>query len=180
MNRKRIRLRYYDYRQTGVYFVTICTDRQRPTFGSIRDGDISLSPLGKLVVTRWVAIPVHARAVSLDLFVVMPNHIHGLLVVDGPGIHNESKRRPGELRGGSLGAVVGGFKASVTRLGRDQRIVGTEPVWQRGFWEHIVRDPEGLARIRRYIAENPSRWHCDPEYRHRSETDPFHRWIHDQ
>ena len=180
MKRKRIRLRYFDYRRTGIYFVTVCTHRRQPTLGKISDGKIQLSNLGELVEHRWSSIPNHAPNVDLDHFVVMPNHVHGLIGVDAPGVHSESKRRPGELRGGSVGAIVGGFKASVTRIGRIEGTVGADSVWQRGFWEHIVRGPEALERIRRYIAENPSRWHCDAENRNRRGEDPFDEWIASQ
>ena len=180
MKRKRIRLRYYDYRRTGIYFVTICTYCRRSTLGTIREGEMRLSRLGRTVASRWASIPKHVPNVELGQFVVMPNHVHGLIGVDAPRIHSESKRKPGELRSGSLGAIVGGFKASVTRIGRAEKIIGTEPIWQRGFWEHIVRGREALERIRRYIAENPSRWYCDVENRDRIRDDPFDSWISDQ
>ena len=180
MKRKRIRLRYYDYRRTGVYFVTICTHGRRSTLGTNRRGEMKLSPLGDLTEMRWRSIPDHSPNVSLDLFIVMPNHVHGLVAIQSESELSESRRSPGELRPRSLGAVVGGFKASVTRIGREDRIVGSEPVWQRGFWEHIVRGPEALERIRTYIIENPTRWHCDAENRDRSEKDPFDAWIAEQ
>ena len=180
MKRKRIRLRYFDYRRTGIYFVTVCTHGRKSTLGTIRDGETQLSRLGRLAASRWESIPKHAPNADLDHFVVMPNHVHGLIGIDTPGIHSESKRESGELRGGSLGAVVGGFKASVTRIGRADGIVSMEPVWQRGFWEHIVRGPEALERIRCYIVENPSRWYCDAENRERRGDDPFDAWIDEQ
>ncbi len=139
-----------------------------------------LSSLGFLAVSLWKSIPEHAPNAGLDLFVVMPNHVHGLICLEGTGIASESRRSRGELRRGSLGSVVGGFKASVTRIGRARGIVGPGPVWQRGFWEHIVRGPKALERIRRYITENPSRWYCDAENRDRRETDPFDEWIAEQ
>lgn len=180
MKRQRIRLRYFDYRRAAVYFVTVCTHRRRPTLGSIQGGSMQLSSLGHLAASLWKSIPEHAANASLDLFVIMPNHIHGLLCLDSIEIPWELPRSPGELRRGSLGSVVGGFKASVTRNGRACGIVGTNPVWQRGFWEHIVRGPEALERIRRYIVENPSRWYCDAENRDRRDTDPFDLWIVEQ
>ena len=180
MKRKRIRLRFYDYRRTGIYFVTICTHGHKSTFGTIRDGEIQLSRLGRLAASRWESIPEHAVNADLDQFVVMPNHVHGLLGIDAPGMHSGSKRRKGELRAGSLGAVVGGFKASVTRIGRSDGVVGEEPIWQRGFWEHIVRSPEALERIRRYIVENPSLWYCDAENCERRIDDPFDAWVIEQ
>lgn len=180
MKRKRIRLRYYDYRRTAVYFVTVCTHGRTVTLGTIRDGKPELTRLGILAASRWESIPDHEPKAVLDLFVVMPNHLHGLIGLDAPGVHSELKRKSGELRAGSLGAVVGGFKASVTRIGREEGVVGGDPVWQRGFWEHIVRGPKALERIRRYIIENPLRWYCDAENSERLREDPFDVWIAEQ
>jgi REP element-mobilizing transposase RayT len=178
--RKRIRLRYYDYRRTGLYFVTICTHDRRSSLGTIREGKVHLSPLGTLTEACWRSIPEHSPHVELDLHVVMPNHVHGLVAIDAETEPSESKRIPGELRPGSLGAIVGPFKAAVTRAARAEGIVGTDPVWQRGFWEHIVRGPEALERIQRYIVENPSRWSYDSQNRDRRGEDPFDAWIAEQ
>lgn len=180
MKRKQIRLRYFDYRRTGVYFVTICTHDRRPSLGAIRDGDVQLSPLGRVAKTCWETIPNHSPNVELDRFVVMPNHIHGLIALDSISDPSDSARIAGELRPGSLGAVVGSLKSSVTRIARSEGIVGDAPVWQRSFWEHIVRGPQALERIRSYIVANPSRWYCDRENRDRSEDDPFDIWIAEQ
>ena len=178
--RRPIRLRYYDYRSTGLYFVTICTNHRRHLLGSISGGEVSLSQVGELAKACWESIPEHSPNTDLDLFVVMPNHLHALIAIDSRAEPSESSRRPGELRPGSLGAVVGPFKAAVTRIGRADGIVGGDPVWQRGFWEHIVRGPEALERIRRYIVENPSRWAYDIENRNRCGDDPFDSWIAEQ
>ena len=178
--RTRTRLRYYDYRQTGVYFVTICTSDRRSTLGSIRSGVFTPTPLGRLAEACWRAIPKHSSRVELDQHFVMPNHVHGLVILDSPSIPSESRRAPGELRPFSLGAVVGAYKAAVTRTGRAHGIVSRDPVWQRGFWEHIVRGPKALDRIRRYIIGNPARWGYDRENRDRCGEDPFYFWNNDQ
>jgi len=178
--RKRIRLRYFDYRRTGLYFVTICTHDRRSTLGEIRDGDLTLSSLGKLTDACWKSIPKHSPHVELGLHVVMPNHVHGLIAIDAKTEPSDSKRKPGELRPGSLGAIIGPFKAAVTRSARAGELVGDGPVWQRGFWEHIVRGPEALERIQRYIVENPARWLCDSQNRDRCGEDAFDAWIAEQ
>jgi len=178
--RKRIRLQYYDYRRTGLYFVTICTHDRRSSLGMIRDGGISLSSLGKLADACWKSIPTHSPHVELGLHVVMPNHVHGLVAIHAETEPSESKRKPSELRPGSLGAIIGPFKAAVTRAARADGIIGGDPVWQRGFWEHIVRGPEALERIQRYIVENPSRWPYDSQNRDRRGEDPFDAWITEQ
>jgi REP element-mobilizing transposase RayT len=178
--RKRIRLPYFDYRRTGLYFVTICTHNRRRTFGMVHDGKVDLSPLGKLTESCWRDIPKHSHHVELNLHVVMPNHVHALIAIDSNSDPSESKRKPGELRANSLGAVVGPFKAAVTRAARAKGIVGRDPVWQRGFWEHIVRGQEALTRIQRYIVENPARWLYDSENRDRRGEDSFDVWIAEQ
>ena len=178
--RKSIRLRYFDYRQTAVYFVTICTRDKLSTMGSIRASVLTASRLGKLAETCWSAIPEHSTGVELDLFTVMPNHVHGLVIIDNPSPPSEDRRTPGELRTNSLGSIVGTFKAAVTRMARAQGIVGRDPIWQRGFWEHIVRGPKALDKIRRYIIENPARWQYDSENRDRCGEDQFDAWISDQ
>ena len=178
--RKQIRLRYFDYRQTGLYFVTICTHDRRSTLGMIRGGAVKLSPLGRLTITCWESIPEHSHGVELGLSVVMPNHLHGLIAVDSQSDPSEARRKPGELRSRSLGAIVGQFKAAVTRIGRAEGFVGSDTVWQRGFWEHIVRGQRAYERIQRYIVENPARWRYDRENRRRTADDPFDTWITEQ
>ncbi len=102
------------------------------------------------------------------------------MIIDNPSIPSEARRTPGELRANSLGTIVGTFKAAVTRMARVQGIVSRDPIWQRGFWEHIVRGPKALDKIRRYIIENPVRWPYDSENRDRCGQDPFDAWISDQ
>ena len=178
--RKPIRLTYYDYRRTGVYFVTICTHNKRLTLGDLKNGVFIPSPVGSLAEECWSLIPEHSTGVELDQFVLMPNHIHGLVAIESASDPSARRRQPGELRARSLGSVIGSFKAAVTREGRLTGVVGNEPVWQRGFWEHIVRDARALGRIRLYIADNPSRWRFDRENRDRSARDPFDDWITEQ
>ena len=178
--RKRIRLPYFDYRRTGLYFVTICTHRKRSTLGVAHEGSVDLSPLGRLTEACWEAVPEHSHHVELDLYVVMPNHIHALVAIDAESDPSESKLKPGELRAGSLGAIIGSFKAAVTRAARAEGIASGDPVWQRGFWEHIVRGPKALTRIQKYIVENPGRWPYDSENRDRRGDDPFDDWIVEQ
>ncbi|MGE5567426.1 MAG: transposase [Rhodospirillales bacterium] len=115
--------------------------------GEIVEGEMRLSAEGELVVACWNAIPKHYPHVVLDAFVVMPNHIHGVLLFTEGG-------RAGHAR--PLHTVVGSFKAAVSkRAGRS--------IWQRSFWEHIIRNDDELNRIRAYIEDNPLRWPDDPE-----------------
>ncbi len=140
-------------------------------FGDIIDGEMALSRLGEVAHVEWRYIADARDNVELDRFVIMPNHLHGLFVItdrqDDGLVHPVEMRHPKQSRGfpsGALGAIVGHYKAAVSRrawsglIGRGQR------VWQRNYYDHIVRDEESLKQIRRYIIENPARWAEDSLY----------------
>ena len=162
--RRSIRVAGYDYARPGAYFVTICTHDRAPLFGAVVEGRMRLNEAGRVVVRCWRAIPDHFPAVRLDAFVIMPDHLHGLLWIaspEGEGCLSgppEAGAEPRPFRSPSrtVGSIVRGFKIGVTTWMRAHRDVWD--VWQRNYYEHIVRDEEDLARIRRYIAENPMRW----------------------
>jgi REP element-mobilizing transposase RayT len=151
--RNSLRLPGYDYRTPGAYFITICTPAQR---------QILLDPqVREIVESCWAAIPDHFRDVALDAFVVMPNHIHGLLQVldEQPRL---SLSRTSGVRPRSLSAVIRSFKAASARMAHAQGIV-SGPLWQRNYYDRIVTDERDLARLREYIANNPANWRYDPE-----------------
>jgi len=164
-NRRSIRLRGADYSQPGIYFVTLCSDSRRPVFGRIETAEFIPTVLGKIVRECWVAIPDHFPRVSLDKFVIMPNHIHGLLVF-GPVVGAQQccalgRVQEPRVKAGSLAAIVRSFKAIVTRRAHDELRWQGE-VWQRNYFEHIVREGE-LADTQRYIVENPKMWELDED-----------------
>ena len=162
-----MRLQDYDYRQSGAYFITVCAFRQACRFGEIRDGQPVLNELGKIVQRCWLRIPEVRASVELDAHVVMPNHMHGILVIrDDPTsggrlMHAES---PPGLLPDSLGAIVGQFKRAVSIQGRTLAPAPARPVWQRSYYDHVIRSEESLNRIRRYIHGNPARWREDSLY----------------
>lgn len=152
-HRKRMRAPNYDYANPGLYFVTICTRHMDHRFGTVQSGAVELNAAGDLVDTIWSAIPERHAGVDLDAWIVMPNHLHGILVL-------------GTVPDGAvptLGAVVGGFK-SLTSVEYARKVSeGTFPrfdrtLWQRGFHDHIIRSEVSLAKAREYIAGNPARW----------------------
>jgi REP element-mobilizing transposase RayT len=164
-DRKSIRLPEYDYSGPGRYFVTVCTADRRCLFGAVAGERMTLNEYGLLVETCWRAIPEHFAHIELDDFVVMPDHVHGIVgIVEPVGATHGSP--PGTARGPmrrSLGAIVGTFKTAVgQRINRLRGTAGTA-VWQRGYYEHIIRNEQALDAIRRYIAENPLRWGEDGE-----------------
>ena len=161
-----MRLRGYDYGQVGAYFVTLCTHDREALFGEIVGHEMQLNEAGEAAQRCWREIPVHFPHVTLDEHVVMPNHVHGVVVFDDstPGAKDFSPLPAGPRPRGTartLGSVVRGFKVGVTRWMRQH--TERREVWQRGFYEHIIRDDAALDRIRRYIVENPGRWAEDPE-----------------
>jgi putative transposase len=179
-HRRSIRLRGYDYSQVGAYFVTICTKDRECLFGEIVNGDVRMNAWGDIVRTCWDDMPRHFRDVQLDAFVVMPNHVHGILVcmrADGPtpgrhGIVGAQHAAPLRQRGaptndrlipfnvvpGSLGAMMRSFKSAVTKRMNILRAAPGVPVWQRNYYERVIRDADEMNRIREYIATNPAHW----------------------
>ncbi|HXH21327.1 MAG TPA: transposase [Dehalococcoidia bacterium] len=157
--RNSLRLRGYDYRTPGAYFVTICTEGRRPVLlGAQVHGTVEAC---------WAAIPSHFPHVQLDAFVVMPNHIHGILhLLDhGP----DGTPIPGRVLPGSLSAVVRSFKAASARQLRAQASLSMS-IWQRHYYDRIVTDHRDLDLVREYIANNPANWRYDPENPERDES----------
>ena len=138
------RLGTWDYRTPGIYFVTLNTKRRHRILSRVEYGEVLLSPLGCLVNTCWHEIPEHLPGVELGRFVVMPDHLHGILVL--PRV------------GRSLSAVIGQFKAAVTRVASRDGVAFDPPLWQRSFYERILRTPREWWYHDRYILENPARW----------------------
>ncbi|RYX84163.1 transposase [bacterium] len=144
--------------------MTICTHERRPAFGKIENGQMRLHPFGKVAHARWQAIPKHHQGVTLDSFVVMPNHIHGILSLENeapPTQEQENELRLfGSPQSGSISTIIGSFKSSVTRKIGEARHCPTK-VWQERFWDHIIRDEHDLQRQREYIFNNPANWDTD-------------------
>ncbi|MBI2300097.1 MAG: transposase [Armatimonadetes bacterium] len=172
-SRRSVRLQGYDYSQAGGYFVTIVAAGRECLFGRVEDGEVGLSELGRIVETEWLRAPEVRDGVELDAFVVMPNHVHGILVFDGAGDAERATCRSPLPGGGdvgrasgpgraSLGSLVGCFKASVTAEARRGGLAAAS-VWQRGYFEHVIRSDKALMRLRRYIEENPWHWADDEE-----------------
>ena len=159
------RLPGWDYTSAGGYFVTICTKDRVPFFGEIIDGKMHLSPQGRIVSDEWVKTDRIRSNVTLDEWIVMPNHLHGIVVmaeaVGGP--HGETPHRGVSTawQSGTLVAIVGQFKSICTKRIRRDGYSGF--AWQPRYYDHIIRDEASLARIREYIAVNPLKW-PDDEY----------------
>ncbi|HEX5483196.1 MAG TPA: transposase [Terriglobia bacterium] len=181
-HRRSIRLRGYDYSLPGTYYVTICIENKQPILGKITEDEMMLYEAGQIAKRAWEMLPQRLSSVALDAFVVMRNHVHGIIrierrtpVVGAPlGISEPNPIRAQQAAPlQTLGDIVRVFKStsaiSINRLlGRSGR-----RVWQRNYYEHIVRSWEELEKIRGYIAENPLRWAADRENPGWQGTDDF-------
>ncbi|WP_029215059.1 transposase [Kallotenue papyrolyticum] len=188
-HRRSIRLPGYDYTQPGAYFVTICTHERAHLFGQVVDEGMVLNALGEIARQCWLAIPDHFPHATLDTFVIMPNHAHGIIwIVDDDGAKNVGAKNVGAknfspLRSDeqphgtskTIGSIIRGFKIGVTKWARQHTTVHT--VWQRNYYEHIIRDERALTAIRQYILDNPRRWHLDRYNPAATGTDPVARDI---
>jgi len=156
------RLAGYDYSKNGCYYVTICTKDKIHFFGEVIDGKVVLSGIGKAAESFWNDIPVHFPFVRLDEYIIMPNHVHGIIVIDRDvgKCHGMSPNKFSSPVAGSLSTIINHFKGAVKRWTNKQD-VGF--YWQTRFYEHIVRSEDSLNKIRKYIRNNPSNWEQDDE-----------------
>lgn len=171
-HRRSIRLQGYDYSQTGIYFVTICTHQRQCLFGEIRNGKMLLNQIGKIVAQKWLKSAEIRQEIALDEWIIMPNHLHGIVAIDkkenfqgedhfkGASLAplQEDKRKPK-----SLSSFIGGFKSSVTKRIKTICEHSNPVIWQRNYYEIIVRDEKQLNQIRQYMINNPQTWDEDPE-----------------
>jgi putative transposase len=164
--RKSIRLKEYDYSIPGGYFVTICTHERVCYLGEIVGEKMQRSRAGDIVQRCWEEIPNHFENVELDAFIIMPNHIHGIIIITEPvgAIHESPLRMTRqERRRMMLPKIIGRFKMTTAKEINVLRKAAGCPVWQRNYYEHIIRDDRDLENIRDYIANNSLKWPNDNE-----------------
>lgn len=155
--RRTIRLSTHDYSGGSAYLVTLCTYNRARLFGDVVKGGIRLSQMGKVVRDLWTQTPRVRPGVVLDAFVIMPNHLHGIVGLPRSAssrTYTDGLRRAER----SLGALIGGYKAACTATVNRMLGVPDFRLWQRNYHERIIRDDRALDRMRRYVAENPARW----------------------
>ncbi len=158
LQRKRNRLPEYNYSQTGYYFVTICTKDKRRYFGKIKNGKIELNQIGKVAEKYWEDIPKHFSFAEMDEYIIMPNHIHGIIVIDNENTVDNNhgcylQTRNMEL----LPRIISQYKSSVTRQIRKE-FGDYSFAWQKSFYDRIIRNENELYSIRKYIRQNPLKW----------------------
>jgi len=151
-DRKNLRLTNYDYSQEGFYFVTICTHERAYLFGDVANGQMQPNQWGTIVKECWYEIPIHFSTVYLDEFVIMPNHVHGIIVMEGG---ETPPLRP------TLGQVVAYYKYQSTKQINILRNLQGTRIWQRNYYEHVIRNDKDLDQTRQYIQFNPLLWDED-------------------
>jgi putative transposase len=169
-HRRSIRLRDYDYAQAGAYFVTLCVDGRECLLGEIAAGEVRLTDAGLIVAQTWDSLPSRFAVVELDAFVIMPNHVHAIIVITDPPPAVDPD--PGSVGAGlalpknqgnprvapTVGDIVGAFK-SISAIACNRLLARSgAPFWQRNYWEHVIRDDADLQRLRAYIEGNPGKW----------------------
>ncbi|HDL5699813.1 TPA: hypothetical protein PXE99_001635 [Mannheimia haemolytica] len=162
--RRSIRLKHYDYRSQGFYFITLCCKNKHHFLGEIVDDEMRLNKIGNIVRQCWEDIPDHFPNVSLHSFVIMPNHLHGIIeIVETVGANHHlpqciRAKNVSPLRGTSqtIGSIVRGFKIGVTKWVRQNTDISE--IWQRNYYEHIIRNETSYFQIIEYIENNPLKW----------------------
>src|SRR5690606_11882244 len=179
-NRRSIRLQGYDYSQPGLYYLTLSTRDRLCIFGEIRNNEMVLNDIGHHAEKCWLQIPTHFPNTVLHEYIIMPNHLHGIVEIVGANHYLPDENRASNLRAkdGSInrakdvsplrgtsktiGSIVRGFKIGVTRYVRVH--TDEDKIWQRNYYEHIIRDGNDYERIVNYIRSNPMNWQQDDLY----------------
>ena len=159
------RLKNWDYTSNGYYYVTICTYERIEYFGKIKNGVVMLSDIGKIADTCWLSIPEYFPFASLDGYVIMPNHIHGIIAIDNGTFRGRDAiyrvSNPSHMRSNSLSKIIRWYKGRVTI---ETNIAGgANFYWQSRFYDHVIRNDKTLGLIRKYVTENPLCWNEDED-----------------
>lgn len=183
--RQSIRLKGYDYSQSGLYFITICCYQRECLFGNIINSQMILNNFGQLIKEEWLKSAEIRKEIELDDFVIMPNHFHGIVIINqeinsdfmkndvdfqdnnvgangrSPLGQIQSSRPKISMKPKSISSLIAGFKSATTKKINIIRNTPQNPVWQRNYYDHIIRNDESLARIREYVQNNPLSWEND-------------------
>jgi len=166
-SRRSIRLKEYDYSSAGGYFVTICTQGKEHIFGKVMNGEMELNEYGKIVKQEWYKTGEIRKNIDLDEFIVMPNHVHGIINIVGAHcnvpLHGRIEKF-GRSTSNSIPTIIKLFKSTVTKQINQKRNTPKHPVWQRNYYEHVIRNENDLRHIREYIVNNPAKWEEDEYY----------------
>ncbi|MDB9537993.1 transposase [Dolichospermum planctonicum CS-1226] len=183
--RQSIRLKGYDYSQSGLYFITICCYQRECLFGNIINSQIILNNFGQFIKEEWLKSAEIRKEIEFDDFVIMPNHFHGIVIINQE-INSDFMKNDVDFQDNNVGAncrsplgqiqlsrpkismkpksissLIAGFKSATTKKINIIRNTPQNPVWQRNYYDHIIRNDESLARIREYVQNNPLSWEND-------------------
>ncbi len=167
-HRRSIRLKGYDYTQPGAYFVTLLAYQRQCLFCKITNGQVSISPIGQILQDQWLKLPDYFPFLALGTFVIMPNHLHGILILksvskeQAPHQQTDEGSGPKGTQPGSVGAILQTYKSVCTRRARQYADIR---IWQPNYYEHIIRTEEEWERIHQYILANPVNWVRDDYWR---------------
>ncbi len=168
--RRSIRLKNYDYSSPGAYFVTICINDRQCLLGKIVNRKTKLNKTGEIIYDEWLKTSIIRMNVKLDEFIIMPNHLHGIIIItNGNGLVVGANRRfvptriaqNNKMKPNTLCSIIAQFKSVATKRIRQNGFPNFQ--WQRNYYEHIIRNESELNRIRKYIQNNPQQWEIDQE-----------------
>lgn len=169
--RRSIRLKEYDYSQNGAYFITICSHDRIGLFGEINNQEMTLNQYGEIVRNEWLHSFSIRAEITEDEFIIMPNHLHGIVFIQNVNDSLHKTNRTKTLSGPknqSISSFIAGFKSVVTKKINTIRLTEGAPVWQRNYHEHVIRNEQSLAELRAYVLHNPLTWEKDVLYCARS------------
>ncbi|MEW6203649.1 MAG: transposase, partial [bacterium] len=181
-----IRLWGHDYSEEGAYFVTICAKNKKYIFGKIVDCEMILNKYGQVVYDEWFRSVTIRHKIEMDEFVIMPNHIHGIVIIHNDNFQSNGNcdknvgahgRAPLHRKPKSLGSFVAGFKSATTKQINILRKTPGAPVWQRNYYERVIRNDDELAHITEYIMNNTIWWHLDRENPDRTGENDIYKKI---
>jgi REP element-mobilizing transposase RayT len=161
-----VRLKEYDYSQAGAYFITICTRNRECLFGEITDGQMALNEIGQIVNDEWKRLSGRFFNINTAIYQIMPNHIHGIISVGATLA--VALPRAGTSPAPTIGGIVGAYKSLADKQCRrlfSEKNEKMPALWQRSFYEHIIRDDEEYRRVAEYIVNNPVNWAEDSLWR---------------
>jgi len=161
--RRSIRLQGYDYSKLGAYFITICVQNRECLFGNVVGRTMVLADAGKIVADEWIKTSTIRGEIELGEWVVMPNHFHSILIITSRGTAQNSPKLEQFAKPipGSIPTIVRSFKSGVTKRINELRQTPGQKLWQRNYWEHIIRNESEWSRVRQYIQSNPAQWELD-------------------
>ena len=174
--RRSIRLQGYDYTSPNAYFVTICSYNHESLFGDVKMDKIVLNQFGRIIFEKWNQIPKYFKNTQIDQFIIMPNHLHGIVIIVTAkhsseefteSLNNKHKNaspsHPAGTMPDSVSSIIQNFKSVTTRKINQIRKTSSAKLWQRNYYEHIVRNEKELNQIREYIIDNPLKWEFDED-----------------